>query len=116
MLQMLRLLIGSCMLVYGSYSDVRTREVSDVVWLVMTVSGIIFAGVELFMGRLVLFQVFKSLLVGGISALLLYILNFGGADIKAIISISILFPNFPRIFNLERELRYYFSASNHRLQ
>jgi len=104
MLQMLRLLIGSCMLVYGSYSDVRTREVSDVVWLVMTVSGIIFAGVELFMGRLVLFQVFKSLLVGGISALLLYILNFGGADIKAIISISILFPNFPSLSAFHRYL------------
>gem|GEM_PF-2188976 len=94
-LQMLRLCIGSCLLGYGSYSDVRTREVSDIVWLVMTVSGIFFASVELFMGHLTPFQVFKSLLVGGIFAFLLYILNFGGADVKAIISISFLFPNFP---------------------
>lgn len=92
---LLRLCIGSCMLGYGSYSDVRTREVSDIVWLVMTVSGIFFASVELFMGHLTPFQVFKSLLVGGIFAFLLYILNFGGADVKAIISISFLFPNFP---------------------
>ena len=92
---LLRLCIGSCLLGYGSYSDVRTREVSDIVWLVMTVSGIFFASVELFMGHLTPFQVFKSLLVGGIFAFLLYILNFGGADVKAIISISFLFPNFP---------------------
>jgi preflagellin peptidase FlaK len=92
---LLRLCIGSCLLGYGSYSDVRTREVSDVLWLVMIVSGIFFASVELFMGSLTPFQVFKSLLVGGIFAFLLFILNFGGADVKAIISISFLFPNFP---------------------
>lgn len=92
---LLRLCIGSCLLGYGSYSDVKTREVSDVVWLVMTASGIFFASVELFIGYLTPFQVFKSLLVAGIFAFLLYILNFGGADVKAIISISILFPTFP---------------------
>jgi preflagellin peptidase FlaK len=94
---LLRLCIGSCLLGYGSYSDVRTREVSDVLWLMMTVSGIFFASVELFMGSLTPFQVFKSLLVGGIFAFLLFILNFGGADVKAIISISFLFPNFPSL-------------------
>lgn len=91
----LRLGIGSCMLVYGSYSDARTREVSDVVWLVMAVSGVFLASVELFMGSLSPFQVFISLIVGVIFAFLLYLLNFGGADIKAIISLSLLFPNFP---------------------
>jgi len=83
------------MLGYGSYSDVKIREVSDLVWLVMGVSGVFFAGVELFMGSLSPFQVFKSLIVGAIFAFLLFILNFGGADIKAIISLSLLFPNFP---------------------
>ncbi len=91
----LRLCIGSCLLVYGSYSDLRTREVSNVVWLVMAVSGVFLASVELFMGSLSLFQVLKSLIVGAIFVFLLYILNFGGADVKAIISLSLLFPNFP---------------------
>ncbi len=94
-ISLLRLCIGSCMLGYGSYSDVRTREVSNGVWLVMAVFGGFFASVELFMGSLSPFQVFKSLIVGAIFALLLFLLNFGGADVKAIISLSLLFPNFP---------------------
>jgi preflagellin peptidase FlaK len=95
------------MLVYGSYSDVRTREVSDVVWVVMAVFGVFFACVELHMGSLSLFQLFKSVIVGAIFAFLLYILNFGGADVKAIISLSLLFPNSPffSAFHLSLPLR-----------
>ncbi len=83
------------MLCYGSYSDMIRREVTDTVWLVMGVSGMIFAIIELLIGSLSPIQVFKSLLIASIFATLLYILNFGGADIKAIISLSILFPDFP---------------------
>jgi len=99
---LLRLCIGSCILGYASYSDVRTREVSDIVWLVMSVSGVFLASVELFMGALAPFQVVKSVMVGGLFAFLLFILNFGGADVKAMISISLLFPAFPNLsaFNL----------------
>jgi preflagellin peptidase FlaK len=93
--ELLRLCIGVIMLVYGSYSDVRTREVPNLVWLIMSVSGIFFACIGLFTGSLSPFQLFKSLLVGAIFAFLLYILNFGGADVKAIISLSLLFPGYP---------------------
>lgn len=92
---LLRLCIGSCLLGYASYSDVRTREVSDVVWLVMAASGVFLACAELLMSILTPFQVFKSVMVGAIFAFLLFILNFGGADVKALISISFLFPTFP---------------------
>ena len=55
---LLRLCIGSCLLVYASYSDVKTREVSDLVWILMGVSGGSFILVELFIGSgsLSLFQ------------------------------------------------------------
>lgn len=92
---LLRLCIGACMLGYGSYSDVRTREVSNVVWLIMGASGVLFACIELFTGSLSPFQLFKSLILGVVFASLLYVLNFGGADVKAIISLSLLFPNYP---------------------
>jgi preflagellin peptidase FlaK len=99
---LLRLCIGSCLLGYASYSDVRRREVSDVVWLVMSASGVFLASAELFMGDLAPFQVVKSVLVGALFASLLFILNFGGADVKAMISIPLLFPAFPSLsaFNL----------------
>lgn len=93
--ELLRLCIGFIMLGYGSYSDVKTREVSDVVWLIMCVSGVFFACIGLFMDSLSFFQLFKSLLVGAIFAFLLYTFNFGGADVKAIISLSLLFPSYP---------------------
>lgn len=93
--EILRLCIGVSMLGYGSYSDVKAREVSDVVWLIMGVSGVFFVCIGLFTDYLSFFQLFKSLIVGAIFAFLFYILNFGGADIKAIISLSLLFPNYP---------------------
>lgn len=93
--EILRLCIGVSMLGYGSYSDVKAREISDVVWLIMGVSGVFFACIGLFTDYLSFFQLFKSLIVGAIFAFLFYILNFGGADIKAIISLSLLFPNYP---------------------
>jgi preflagellin peptidase FlaK len=93
--ELLRLCIGISMLGYGSYSDVKAREVSDVVWLIMGVSGVFFAFIGLFTDSLSSFQLFKSLLVGAIFAFLFYILNFGGADVKAIITLSLLFPNYP---------------------
>jgi len=83
------------MLVYASYTDVRRREVSNLVWIVIGVSGILFATVELFIGSLSLFQIFKSLIAGAIFAFLFYILNFGGADVKAVISLALLFPGYP---------------------
>jgi preflagellin peptidase FlaK len=98
---LLRLCIGSCLLVYASYSDIKTREVSDLVWILMSFCGVSFILVELFLGSgsLSLFQLFKSLAVGAIFAILLYILNFGGADVKAIVSLSLLFPNYPSIIS-----------------
>jgi len=96
----LGLCIGSCLLVYASYSDVKTREISDLVWILMSVFGVFFILVELFIGSgsLSLFQLFISLAVGAIFAFLLYFLNFGGADVKAIISLSVLFPTFPAFY------------------
>jgi preflagellin peptidase FlaK len=96
----LGLCIGSCLLVYASYSDVKTREISDLVWILMSVFGVFFILAELFIGSgsLPLFQLFISLAVGAIFALLLYFLNFGGADVKAIISLSVLFPTFPAFY------------------
>ncbi|MHC1611290.1 MAG: A24 family peptidase [Candidatus Methanospirareceae archaeon] len=103
---LLRLCTGVSMLVYGSYSDVKTREVSDVVWIILGVSGVFFVCIELFTNSLSYFQLFKSLIAGAISAFLLYILNFGGADVKAIISLSLLFPSYPipSIFHLRLPL------------
>lgn len=97
---LLRLCIGSCLLVFASYSDVKTREVSNLVWILMGVSGGSFILVELFIGSgsLSLFQLFMSLGIGAIFAFLLYLLNFGGADVKAIISLAVLFPTFPSSF------------------
>lgn len=97
MLGALAICIGSCLLCYAGYSDLKRREVPDTVWLVMGASGVLFTCVELFMGTLAPLQVLKSVLVGVLFAALLYILNFGGADVKAMISISLLFPAFPSL-------------------
>lgn len=78
-------------LTYGSYKDLKTREIPDFPWLVMGAAGVVLRvqdhqwkmmalslGVSLFLG-----------LVLAVSGL------FGGADIKAFLALSLLIPTYP---------------------
>ena len=102
---LLRLCICSCLLLYASYSDMKTREVSNAVWVLMSASGVFLLCIEFFTFLSVsaglpfafpfAFDILKSLMAASILSFILLRLNFGGADAKALISIAILFPYFP---------------------
>lgn len=89
-------------LIYASISDLRTRMVEhELIWLIMIITGIIITFFEA-----IVFQDLRILLdlainVGlsfAVAFLLFYAGLFGGADGKALISLSFLFPRTPLIF------------------
>ena len=84
------------MLIYGSYSDLKFREISDKLWIV-------FAGIGMLLNTLhFLLYGFESLnpiltivsfTVTAVIAVVLYMIRFyGGADAKAIIVLGIILP------------------------
>jgi len=83
------------MLAYASYSDWRTREVTDKLWVLFSLVGIAFILIELsssfyFLSLLLILA--SILLTFLISFILYYFGFFGGADMKALIVASLLIP------------------------
>lgn len=103
-----RVLISLIFLVYASWSDFETREVSNWVWA-------IFAPLALFLTALqyVLFPqdslysyVLPFVVTLALSLILFYAGGFGGADAKALICLSIALPYYPSYF-LESPIGYF---------
>lgn len=97
-LEALRVLLSAAMLGYASWSDLRTREVSDLTWVVFGGPGLILALYEVATGASrpltlavpILFATILSFALG-------YLGLFGGADFKAFVALAILQPYQPRL-------------------
>lgn len=92
-LDALRILLSVVMLGYSSWSDLKTREVSDLTWIVFGGLGLVLDVYEVAMGVLkpvalamaIIFSTVLSFLIG-------YIGLFGGADFKAFVALALLQP------------------------
>ena len=82
--------VGGVLLLVAAFMDAREREISDAVWIAMLLASLVFLAVDFDP------SIFTSLTVASVLALALYKLNFGGADIKAIFAIALLFPRYPK--------------------
>lgn len=93
----IRILICIPLLLYSCYSDLKTRRVSNKLWLPLVGIGVILAFVDFITyGPDFLIQFALSVILLSVFAYLLFKINaFGGADAKAIITLSILVPTFP---------------------
>jgi archaeal preflagellin peptidase FlaK len=94
-----RVAVSLCFLIYASWSDYKTREVTDNVWLIY--APIAFA---LTLAELLLFESSQLWLFGvsvgitiGFALLLFFTGQFGGADSKAFMCIAVALPFFPAI-------------------
>jgi len=103
MLEILKILFCMPFLLYSCYSDIKTRRVSNKLWLVMLALGSVFVVYDIWSyGLPYLFWIFIST---GLTFAFVYILFqlgvFGGADAKSLIVLSIIFPVYPdfSIFN-----------------
>ena len=99
MLDILKIIFCMPFLIYSCYSDIKTRRVSNNVWLVMLAGGIFFVLYDISMyGAAYLPRLFIS---AGFIFVFVYILFqlgvFGGADAKSLIVLSIILPAYPKL-------------------
>ncbi len=97
MLDILKILFCTPFLLYSCYSDIKTRRVTNKLWLVMLAGSVFFVLYDILTkGMPYLMQLFLS---AGLIFVLVYILfhlgTFGGADAKSLIVISIILPSYP---------------------
>ncbi|HIH44404.1 MAG TPA: peptidase A24 [Candidatus Methanoperedenaceae archaeon] len=97
MLELFKILFVIPFLLYSCYSDLRTRRVSNRVWLVMLAIGIQFTLYDLSVYRLPYLYVLAF--SAGFIFVFVYLLfefgAFGGADAKVLIVLSIIIPAYP---------------------
>lgn len=95
-LDMLRTGVALAMLGYGSFRDLKTREVHDLLWVVGGGAGLVLDAYELLLGTLSLRQLAFSVGFMIAAGLVLgYLRLFGGADLLAFIALSVIHPRAP---------------------
>jgi preflagellin peptidase FlaK len=95
-----RVAVTAAILIYASWSDFKTREVSNRVWVIYAPIAL-----GLSLAEFLLFDSSKLLLFGasvgftiGLAFLLFYSGGFGGADSKALMCIAVALPFAPTAF------------------
>ncbi|GFO97450.1 peptidase A24B, FlaK domain-containing protein [groundwater metagenome] len=99
MLDILKVLFCTPFLLYSCYTDIKTRRVTNKLWLVMLAGSLFFVLYDILTkGATYFLHLFIS---AGLIFVLVYILfqmgTFGGADAKSLIVISIILPAYPVI-------------------
>jgi len=84
---------------YASYTDLKSREVSDYVWIVSAPIGLLLTSLRIYYsGQMidVLFLLISIVFMTFISFVFYYFNFFGGADVKANITIALSIPTPPK--------------------
>lgn len=99
MIEALKLAACLPFLLYSSYSDLKTRRVSNRVWKLMLLSLSAFVLYEAVLGgtSYVLRLLFSFFFIFALTYLLFRLKAFGGADAKSLIVLSILVPVYPAL-------------------
>jgi len=102
-LEGLQVFVSLAFLLYASWSDVKTREVSNMVWMLFAPIGLALTLTQMFLfeagssGQLYWFGI--SVGVTSVLALALFYAGaYGGADAKALICLSVTLPFYPSNF------------------
>jgi len=96
LINIISVLVVLAFLGYGSWSDIKTREVSNTVWLLFAPIGVTLTVARLYLSPELLWISLASIIVAACFALLLFYTGvFGGADAKGLICIGISIPTLP---------------------
>lgn len=93
-----RIILCLGFLVYASWSDHKTREVSNKVWVVLGPSALVLTAFQFFMfvPELLLTYVLSFAITSALALAIFYIGGFGGADAKALMCIALALPVYPK--------------------
>ncbi|MFA4936561.1 MAG: A24 family peptidase C-terminal domain-containing protein [Candidatus Methanoperedens sp.] len=99
MLDILKIIFCTPFLLYSCYSDIKTRRVSNKVWLVMLAGGAFFVLYDI--STYGISYILRLLISAGFIFVFVYFLFqfgiFGGADAKSFIVLSIILPAYPKL-------------------
>ncbi|MFB0501884.1 MAG: A24 family peptidase C-terminal domain-containing protein, partial [Candidatus Bathyarchaeia archaeon] len=92
-----RVLLCLFFMIYASWSDFRKREVSNRVWAILAPSAFALTSLQFFMFTPDLLQIYllSFVVTSALSIAIFYAGAFGGADAKALISLSLALPSYP---------------------
>lgn len=99
-LDIIRFLTGATILFYASYTDIKTRRASNMLWVIMGVIGAILLLIQYLtvgFGNYTMYLVFIPIMIGLMFVFFQLRLIFGGADAKALMAIAVLVPLQPEI-------------------
>ena len=101
-LDTIRFVTGITILLYASYTDIKTRRAPNLLWFLMGAMGAILLLVQYFTTGFqnLFYLLFIPIMIGLIYALYRVRLIFGGADAKAIMALAILVPIEPAIYSI----------------
>ena len=102
LLDIARLVVGTAILSYASYTDIKTRRASNMLWVIMGSVGAILLVIQYLTVPAAFDKIFYLIFIP-IMIALMYIffqlrLIFGGDDAKAMMALAILVPLEPSIF------------------
>jgi preflagellin peptidase FlaK len=105
MLDILKVIFIIPFLIYSCYSDIRTRRVSNNLWLVMLSGIVFFVMIDFLSGGLQYLKIviFSVIFIFIFVYILFQIGTFGGADAKSLIMMSIILPVYPEIHMLNHD-------------
>jgi preflagellin peptidase FlaK len=100
-LNILRLITGTVLLAYASYTDVKTRRAANILWVIMAVVGIILLSIQYLDGGYpnIWYLIFIPIMIALMYLFFQMRLLFGGADAKALMALAILVPIQPLMFS-----------------
>ncbi len=99
MLDILKILFCMPFLIYSCYSDIKTRRVTNKLWLVMLAGGSPFIVYDIYREGFAYLP--RLIISAGLIFVFVYIIfqlgTFGGADAKSLIVLSIILPTYPEL-------------------
>ena len=102
LLDSIRLIVGLMVLSYASYTDIKTRRASNILWIILAIVGAILIAIQYFDPGFenIYILIFIPIMIGLVYLLFQLGLIFGGADAKALMAIAILVPTQPQIYQI----------------
>lgn len=100
MINEIKVLITLVILIKASIYDWKFREIPDSLWIILIAFAIPLNVIQYIFfphNYNLLFLIIPFIIVLGITVIMLF-LGFGGADIKALIALSIMFPIYPNVW------------------
>ena len=98
-LDVIRLIIGITILSYASYTDIKIRRASNMLWVIMGSIGAILLVIQYFTIGFdnIWYLLFIPIFIGIVYVLFQLRLLYGGADAKAFMALAVLVPLQPEI-------------------